>query len=181
MIRRRTFVITGAAVLGLTAAGLSFTAVAASRSSPASRVLGAQPVTSVITLEPHLPGEVFAPPSANASPALTAHQAAVHGDGLPSHAAIPPGVSVQLGLFTLPVGPESSCGNGCSGDTFVNGIAYSSYRVLAYGFARSYCSDGSLDAPCTQWDFIDANTGKYIAGLDPAPSESVGPRPSPSA
>ena len=143
---------------------------AAVHASPSSAGYGAQPVPSVITLEPHFPGEVFAPPPANAAPALTAHQAAVRGEDLPPGAAIPPGVSVQLGLFTLPVGPKSSCRNDCHGDTIFEGIAYSSYQVLVYGFARSECPDGALHAHCTQWDFIDANTGKYIAGITPGPN-----------
>ena len=164
MIRRRTIIITGAVVPGLAAAGIALAAAVAFRTSGTS---GAQPVTSVIILEPHLPGEVFAPPPTNASPALTALQAAVRGEGLRPGAAIPPFVSVRLGLFTLPVGPASSCGNDCHGDTFMHGVAYSSYRVLVYGFARSDCPDGSLRAHCTQWDFIDANTGKYIAGIVP--------------
>src|SRR6266702_8343968 len=94
MIRRRTFFITGAVILGLAAAGISFAVVGASRSSADFE---AQPVTSVINLEPHFPGEVFAPPPADASPALTAHQAAVRGEDLRPGATIPPGVSVQLG------------------------------------------------------------------------------------
>ena len=177
MIRRSTFIIAGTVILGLAAAGISLATTGAFR-SPAD--FGAQPVTSVIILEPHLPGEVFAPPPGNASPALTAHQAAVRGEGLRPGAAIPPGVSVQLGLFTLPVGPASSCRNDCHGDTFVHGVAYSSYQVLVYGFARSECPHHSLRPRCTQWDFIDADTGKYIAGIIPHPSEPLRPQSSPS-
>ena len=177
MIRRSTFIITGTVILGLAAAGISLAAAGAFHSSAD---FGAQPVTSVIILEPHLPGEVFAPPPANASPALTAHQAAVRGEGLRPGAAIPPGVSVQLGLFSLPVGPASGCRNDCHGDTFVHGIAYSSYQVLVYGFSRSECPHHPRRAHCTQWDFINADTGRYIGGIIPHLSEPLSPRPSPS-
>ena len=154
----------GAAAVLVAAAGVSFAALESGYSRDAG---GAQLVTSVIVLLPHFPGETFAPPPASATPALTAHQAAVRAEGLPPGKAIPSYVTVQLGLYTLPVGPVASCGSGCKGDTIVNGTAYSSYRVLAYGFSRSECAGGPARPSCTQWDFVNANTGKYIAGLTP--------------
>ena len=165
MRRRNKFIVSAAAAVGLTAAGLSF---AAAETGQASR---GPVVGSVIALNPKgVPGEIFAPPLADVSPALTAQQAVTKAFGVPSDTAIPSSVSVQLGLYTLPIGDASVCqepNENCSGDTIVNGTAYSAYRELVYGLARSECPDGSLTPDCAQWDFIDANTGAYIGGVGP--------------
>jgi hypothetical protein len=171
-MKRRSIIISSAAALGLAAAGLSV-AVAVSQAT-ASRV---QTVSAPISLDPAVPGDVFAPPPANASPALTAQQAVTKAYGVPSDTAIPSKVSVQLGLYTLPVGPAADC-DGCSGDTVVNGIAYSQYQTLAYGLERSGCSDGSLTTACAIWDFIDANTGENLGGVGPTLAPSSAPSPS---
>src|SRR6266699_3435775 len=113
-MKRSNLIISAAAALGFAAAGLSVAVVESGQANHLGRV---HAVASAIVLEPF--GETLAPPPANASPALTAHQAAVKGEGLPSDAAIPPYVSVQLGLFTLPVGNASVCNaphENCSGD-----------------------------------------------------------------
>jgi hypothetical protein len=124
-MRRTRILIVAAVALGVTAAGAS---IAVIESGQSRHISGVRAVASVIVLAPHFGCETFAPPPANETPALTVHEAAVRGEKLPPGKAIPPGVWVRLGLFTLPVGPVASCDGGCKGDTVVKGIAYSSYR-----------------------------------------------------
>src|SRR5215470_17405056 len=100
-----------------------------------ARVITASAVQTTITINPHV-GETFAPPPAKASAPLTAQQAwaqfiqsSTTGSG---GTAIPSTVTAQLGLLTLPIGPD--CGATCSGDPVQNGIAYRSLNQLAYGY-----------------------------------------------
>ena len=145
-----------------------------------ARVITASAVQTTITIDPHV-GTTFAPPPANVSaPALTAQQAwaqfiqsSTVGSG---GTAIPSTVTAQLGLFTLPIGPD--CGTTCSGDPVQNGIAYTALNQLAYGYSwpAGTCGgsspvDPAPPVPCTEWLFIDANTGHMIVGtvqLQPA-------------
>jgi hypothetical protein len=140
------------------------------------QVITASAVRTTITIDPHL-GETFAPPPATASaasaPALTAQQAyaqfiqsSTTGSG---GTAIPSTVTAQLGLLTLPVGPSSGCDNDCSNLTVQNGTAYTALNQLAYGYSLPGGTCGSSNpfdpappVPCTDWLFIDANTGHLI-------------------
>jgi len=139
-----------------------------------ARVITASAVQTTITIDPH-GGATFAPPPANASPPLTAQQAwaqfirsSTVGSG---GTAIPSTVTAQLGLFTLPIGPD--CGTTCSGDPVQNGIAYRSLNQLAYGYSWPGGTCGGTNpvdpapaVPCTEWIFIDANTGHMIVWME---------------
>jgi hypothetical protein len=118
-------------------------------------------VTSTITIDPEL-GETFAPPAASAAPAMTAQQAwAAYTQVNTSYStpAIPSEVTVQLGLFTLPLGPSGPNGT----------EAYTAHDELAYGFSWHSCpvsrnpNEKTFPAnPCVEWNFLDANTGHQI-------------------
>ena len=170
---RRRYIAAGAVAASLVVAG-GVAAVLTVSSAP-STIGGAAPVQSVIILVPNNPGEVFAPPPADAAPAMTAQEAVDAYTG--KHVSIPDYVTVQLGLLTLPDGPD--CGRECEYHNIVQGnMVYSVLNKLVYGFSRRVCPVGSdrPDWKCTQWDFIDANTGKYIAGLSPTTQGRVGSR-----
>lgn len=139
-------------------------------SASRARVITASAVQTTITIDPHV-GTTFAPPPANATPSLTAQQAwaqFIQSSSVGSGStAIPSTVTAQLGLFTLPIGPD--CGITCNGDPVQNGIAYRSLNQLAYGYSWSggtCAGDNPADpapaVPCTEWIFIDANTGSMI-------------------
>ena len=133
-------------------------------------MITASAVQTTITIDPH-DGETFARPPSKASPPLTAQQAwaqfiqsSTTGSG---GTAIPSTVTAQLGLLTLPIGPD--CGATCSGDPVQNGIAYRSLNQLAYGYSWPGGTCGGSNpvnpappVPCTEWLFIDANTGHMI-------------------
>ena len=167
---RGPLVITGA--LGL--AVLAVSLVAVWTSIDRVNAIRALAVKTTITLDPSI-HERFAPPPADAVPTMTAREALDAFER--RHVPIPDSVTVQLGLFTLPVGPD--CGFECEHGNIVRGdMVYSSLNKLVWGFSSPVCPAGS-DRPewqCTQWDFIDANTGEYVAGLAPAPKGAV-PRP----
>jgi hypothetical protein len=137
------------------------------------RVITASAVQTTITIDPHY-GATFAPPPASAPPVLTAQQAwaqFIQQASGSSNTAIPSTVTVQLGLFTLPIGPD--CGATCSGDPVQNGIAYRSLNQLAYGYSSpgGTCVRGNSatplpNVPCTDWVFVDANTGHMIVGME---------------
>jgi hypothetical protein len=188
MWRTRSLAIIGAIGLAALAGGLLASQISGGRaenSQPAgshraarleqpaasrARVITASAVQTTITIDPHL-GETFAPPPANASALLTAQQAwaqfiqsSTVGSG---GTAIPSTVTAQLGLLTLPIGPD--CGATCSGDPVQNGIAYRSLNQLAYGYSWPGGTCGGTNpvnpapaVPCTEWLFIDANTGHMI-------------------
>ncbi|MGI9004923.1 MAG: hypothetical protein ACR2FU_01760 [Streptosporangiaceae bacterium] len=169
-LRKWIYVTASAAVV---AAGVS----AWSISATASNSPGTTPVQKTIELADN-PGETFAPPPADAAPKLTEQQALDAYTGS-SNFQVPDGVAVALGLFTLPIGPD--CGPSCeNGNTVINGIAYTVYNQLAYGFSINRCPAGS-DAPdwqCQQWLFLDANTGQDIGQLVPPPTGGAeGPQP----
>jgi hypothetical protein len=151
-------------VLGLAILAVSLVAVWTSIDH--ARAGGTLAVRTTIILDPYNRGEVLAPPPADAAPAMTAQEAVDASAG--RHVSIPDYVTVQLGLFTLPVGPD--CGPEYEHNNIVRGdMVYSWLNKLVYAFSRRVCPAGS-DRPvwqCTQWDFIDANTGKYIGGLVP--------------
>ena len=162
-MRRRNYIF-GAAVLAL--AGGGFAVWAATSVAPGNPDTAR--VTSVIHLEPHLRGEIFAPPPSDAAPRLTAQQA-IDTYAHKTHFKLPGNVTVQLGLFTLPIGDASDCGGGCSHATIANGIAYTWLNKLVYGLRAWECPAKSTKPAwqCTEWDFLDANTGEMIAGIGP--------------
>jgi len=158
---RGPLVITSA--LGL--AVLTVSLVAVWTSIDHTKAIRALAVKTTITLAPGI-HETFAPPPADAVPAMTAQEAVDAYAG--KHVRIPDYVTVQFGLYTLPVGPD--CGPECEHNNVVRGnMVYSWLNKLVYGFSRRVCPAGS-DRPewqCTQWDFIDANTGEFVSGLSP--------------
>ena len=170
MRRRRKFAITGVIGIATIAVGV-FTVQAASGRAEA---MMATAVTATITIDPAY-GATFAPPPANAAStaALTAQQAwtqFIQQASGSSNTAIPSTVTTQLGLFTLPVGPD--CGATCSDLPLQAGISYTALNELAYGYRwpGDTCPSGSgvtsLPAiPCTEWIFIDANTGHMIVWM----------------
>jgi hypothetical protein len=140
-----------------------------------ARVITASAVRTTITITINRDyGATFAPPPVNVSaPALTAQQAwaqFIQQASGSSNTAIPSDVTVQLGLFTLPIGPD--CGATCSGDPVQNGIAYTALNQLAYGYSspgdtcvRGNSANPLPDVKCTDWVFVDANTGHMIVGM----------------
>jgi hypothetical protein len=192
MVTRRTtsFAIIGAIGLAALAGGLFASQISgghAETSQPApshraarleqpsasgARVITASAVRTTITIDADY-GATFAPPPVNAAPALTAQQAwaqFIQQASGSSNTAIPSTVTVQLGLFTLPIGPD--CGTTCSGDPVQNGIAYTALNQLAYGYSspgdtcvRGNSANPLPDVKCTDWLFVDANTGHMIVGM----------------
>ena len=151
------------------------TTITPQASAVRAQAITASAVQTTVTLNDY--GATFAPPPANASPPLTVQQAwaqfiqsSTVGSG---GTAIPSGTTVQLGLFTFAVGPSSGCGTtNCNKLIVQNGTAYSALNQLAYGYSyRSTCVSGNdmhplPPSPCTQWWFIDANTGHMIIGME---------------
>jgi hypothetical protein len=182
MRQRRIYVIVGALGAAALAGGLS-AALAGSNHAGATR---ATPVSATITVSPGL-NETFAPPPADAAPAMTAEQAWANWEtnAGATNTSIPSNTTVQLGLFTLPVGPD--CGFECeNGNIVQGGMVYSALNQLAYGYSSSICPAGSsLPATqCTEWIFLDANTGEMINGVLPQLSSganTAGQTASPSA
>lgn len=131
-----------------------------------AQAIRAMAVSSTIIVDPGI-HETFASPPSDPAPAMTAQEALDAFER--KHVSIPDYVTVQLGLLTLPVGPD--CGPECEHNNIVQGdMVYTVLNKLVYGFSRRVCPAASHrpDWQCTQWDFIDANTGIYIAGLMPA-------------
>jgi hypothetical protein len=155
---RRTFGIVAAVVLTAVVGGI--VAMTGIGRGQAVRVTA---VSATITIDATV-GETFAPPPANAAATLTAEQAWAHWQHQlgATDTTIPSDTTVQLGLLTLPVGPN--CGAECSGLTIQNGTAYKALNELVYGFGTP-CSpeaSSSSTSPCIDWTFIDANTGSAI-------------------
>ena len=180
MKRRKIIVIASAAAAALAAASVA--AVVLSSASAGTTAA----VSSTITI----PGtsDQFAPPPANAAPALSPDQAwsdFATQAGLGT--SITSDMTVQLGSLTAPIGPY--CGAECDGWQTVNGTSYRAYGELAYGYYWSSCPSGSSAAvvDCQNWVFVDAKTGKMIVGVTPEngqggpPTHSPEPSTSPSA
>jgi hypothetical protein len=167
MRKRRTYVIVGA--LGLAAlAGLFGCGRAGSSHSGAIR---ATPVSATITVDSNN-NVTFAPPPADAAPAMTAEQAWANMD----NTSIASDTAVQLGLLTVRVGAD--CGAECeNGNIAQGGMVYSALNQLAYGYRWSICPAGSsLPAiQCTSWIFLDASTGKMIIGVSGRGSGGANP------
>ena len=94
-MRRGQYIFAAVAVSVAGAAG-GIAAWAALRPATTFGNTGVAAVRSTIVLDPHLRGEVFAPPPADASPTLTAQQALdtyLHKPGMKT------AINVRLGLF----------------------------------------------------------------------------------
>lgn len=177
----RKYVITAA----ILAAGLgTWAGVTAASSSDTVSAITATDVTSTINVMGN-PGETFAPPPSDASSALTLQEAV---DAYAGHEGteIPQGITAQLGLYTMPVGPY--CGEECDGLIEHNGTVYTVYQELAYGFLETNaCPDGYSvpDVHCDRWTFLDANTGAFIGEdsfkTDGQNPDAASPEPSDSA
>jgi hypothetical protein len=149
---------TAAAVVGSLAITLLATACG---TRTAGQVHSARARAGAVTV--HLTGRGrFAPAPAWSKPALTPSQAwaryvkvntSYHGS------AIPRGVSVQLGLLTLPIGRTGPHG----------AEAYLAHNELVYGYRWHQCpqSQGPPGStlppnPCIEWNFLNASTGGQI-------------------
>lgn len=158
MRHRKTLIVAGA--IGLVALASGFLAL--TRIGPA-QAIRTTAVPAAITVDPDV-GETFAPPPADAAPALTAAQAYSQWQqqvGV-ADAGVPADATVQLGLLTLPVGPD--CGAECSNLTIKDGIAYTALNELMYGYATPCSPEATSSAPgpCLDWTFLDASTGMEI-------------------
>jgi hypothetical protein len=157
--QRRTYLIVGALGVAALAGGL----FAAQTGSGHAQTIRETALNTTLTIDPDV-NETFAPPPSDAAPAMSAQQAYTQWEQPTGAAstAIPANATAQLGLLTLPVGPD--CGAECHGLIIQNGIAYTALNQLAYGYSYSVCPAGStLPAiQCIRWIFLDANTGKLI-------------------
>ncbi len=173
MRRLRKLIIIGAATVALGAGGATL-AVTASAGGSADGTA----VTSTITLTGGDYPFTFAPPPGNAAPQLTPQEAAArYAEVLTGKSGfqIPDDVTVQLGLYTQPVGDASVCeeqGENCSGYTITGGVAYKELNQLVYGYSAWRCPDQTGQDPrlCTQWLFLDANTGAWVGEVGPVGS-----------
>jgi hypothetical protein len=124
-----------------------------------------------LVIDPSI-GDTFAPAPAGAAPALTAAQAWAHyAQANGGSATIPSGLSVQLGLVSVPVGPANPDDPDQAGLATSNGIAYRALNELAYGYSsptgscpmsRNPNNPGTVGKSCIDWTFVDANTGQLI-------------------
>jgi hypothetical protein len=175
-MRTRKKIYLAVAAAALAAAATSVTLTHASTSARAT------PVGEAVTI----PGTAiqWAPPPADADPALTADQAWT-AEFSPDEPGVPDGTTVQLGSLTDAIGEY--CGASCDSWQTVDGISYRAYHQLAYGYYWRACTDSQAELDCQHWEFIDANTGEYIMGvgprmgMSPLPSDIVSPEPSASA
>jgi hypothetical protein len=161
--QHRTYVIV--ALLGLAALAGGLFAVLTGGGH--AQAISATSVSTTITVDPAV-NETFAPPaSASPAPAMTATQAFLKWmqDTGQAQTTIPSNISAQLGLLTLPTGPD--CGSECQGLIIQNGMAYQALNQLAYGYSWSVCPASSTlpDVNCLRWIFLDANTGHMIDGV----------------
>jgi hypothetical protein len=151
---------------GMVAAGILVTGCAAAQSHSPARLRTlpherALPrADAKITINSQI-GEVFVSAPASARPALTAQQAWAKFARLNRFRklGIPSGVTVKLGLFTLPVGPSGSNSS----------QSYVAKNELAYGFGSRSCpiyANPSVTkpppTPCILWNFLNADTGQQI-------------------
>lgn len=127
---------------------------------PLHALAGATHRHGTIVINPET-GQTFAPAPASAAPKLTAQQAWAQFMRRLGNAriAIPTGDHVQLGLYSMPAGPNGPGGT----ETYIV------HNELAYGYSSpSGCVtlNPRLTAPpnarCISWDFLNANTGAQI-------------------
>ncbi len=164
--RRRTLVFAGAAAAALVVGGIAVKSALA----PAHAGI-ASSVPAPIVIDPSL-GDTFAPAPAGAAPALTAALAwAQYAQVNGGSATIPSGLTVQLGLVSVPVGPANPADPDQAGLATSNGIAYRALNELAYGYSSPAGScpistnpnvAGPVGKSCIDWTFVDAKTGQLI-------------------
>jgi len=152
------------AISALGCAVLTVSVVALWTSIDHANAIRALAVKTTITVEPGI-HETFAPPPADAAPAMTAAEAWAgwerHAEIPANTTAIPANTTVQLGLLTLPVGPY--CGAECHGLIVQNGIAYTALNQLAWGY--SWPAFPHRHSHSMNWIFLDASTGLMIEGV----------------
>jgi hypothetical protein len=118
-------------------------------------------VTRSITID-RSAGILFAPPPAQASPAMSAEHAwEIYMERATGkkHSAIPSNVRVQLGLLTLPMGPTGPHGT----------EKYTAHNELVYGFSWHSCPISTSPVPvklppnpCIQWNLLNAYTARQV-------------------
>jgi len=189
-VRRRPLVLTCAAVVALAvgsiAAKAALTAAQArtalsTHAGTASRAPGRTVSTAngtivslapgAIVIDPSI-GDTFTPAPASAVPVLTAAQAwAQYAQVNGLRATMPSGLSVQLGLLSVPVGPANPDDADQAGLATSNGIVYTALNKLAYGYSspigscpmsRNPNNPGPVGKSCIDWTFVDANSGQLI-------------------
>ena len=116
--------------------------------------------TTATVIDPQV-GETFAPASKDAQPAIEAAVAwrrYARNEGS-SVTQVPRAVTVQLGLLTLPIGPNGPN----SSET------YKAKDELTWGFNWHTCpvmtlanASPSADNPCIEWLLLNAKTGTQI-------------------
>jgi hypothetical protein len=160
--RRLQIIIGFAVILGVLAASFRVTPFQQAPARSATHTV----TPSMITINQNL-GETFAPAPPSADPALTAQQAwQQYAEHLGSTVtAIPPDAAAHLGLYTEPAGPADA--PGAAGLPVSNGTAYLALNQLAYGYSWHSCPISAGVAslptnPCTEWLFLNANTGRQI-------------------
>ena len=176
--RPRTLVVAGAVVaalvVGSIAAKVSLTPAHPTKTAARAHGGSASPAPGAIVIDPSI-GDTFTPTPAGAvapAPALTAAQAwadfAQVNGGI---ATIPSGLSVQLGRVSVPVGPANPNDPDQASLTVSNSVAYLALNELAYGYSapngscpmsRNPLNPGPVGKSCTDWTFVDANTGQLI-------------------
>ena len=127
-------------------------------SSSPRRVVASAPEDAIV-IDPGV-GETFSPAPASASPAMTAEQAwlAWTERNASDRTTIPPDVTVQLGLLTLPIGHSGPDG----------AMEYQAHDRMVWGYQAPYCGPAlnpyapPPDPPCTRWIFLDADTGEEV-------------------
>src|SRR5215470_19658540 len=180
--RRRALAFAGAGVamlaVGVIAARVSL-AVAHAK-SPASAHAGTGPrahgpaassAPGVIVVDRSV-GDTFTQAPASAAPALTAAQAwARYAQMDGGRSTIPAGISSQLGLVSVPVGPANPDDPDQASLIISNGVAYRVLNELAYGYSspagscpwsRNPNNPGPIGKSCVRWTFLDADTGQLI-------------------
>jgi hypothetical protein len=105
----------------------------------------------IITLDPPMNTETFAPPG-NAKSDLTAEEALAAFQKVDAEFELPVDATSQLGFYTASVGDGT----------------YRFQDRLAWGFTWQQCAQPQHDVspdtvlPCTKWLFLDANTGEML-------------------
>jgi prepilin-type processing-associated H-X9-DG protein len=143
------------AISALGLAVLAVSVIAVWTSINRVRAIDAIAATTTITVSV----DTFAPPPADAAPAMTATQAWLQWAG-GDQTTIPHGTTARLGLLPVLVGPY--CGRECHGLIVRHGIAYSSLNRLAYGY--SWPAFPHRHSHRMNWLFLDASDGQMING-----------------
>jgi hypothetical protein len=145
-----------AAVIGIIVAtgGLIHSAKSPSPASPGTSSPTTAP--STIILDPPLNTESFAPPPTDAHPEMTWLEAVAAFQVVDPEFELPADATGRLGLYTAAVGD----GTYRYKDRLAWGI---SWHECARSFRHEVPPD--FPRPCTQWLFLDANTGRMLESL----------------